>query len=271
LINITPIPALDSNYFWVIRPDPRAPSVYVVDPGAAALVIDYLQQRQLELGALLITHRHNDHTGGINALLERWPVSVYGPDSPQIPQITHILQDGDQLDLGQLHFEIIGLPGHTREHIAYYLPTSSEQSTNPPSSALKDPVIFCGDALFAAGCGRMFDGPAEVMWASLMKLAALPDNTQVYCAHEYTLPNLTFAQFIEPDNRDITRRLEQVTALRANNGISLPTTIALEKRTNPFLRCQHAGVKSAVERLEHRPLNSYAEVFASLRKAKDNW
>src|SRR5690606_18471205 len=138
-------------------------------------------------------------------------------------------------------------------------------------STLKDPVIFCGDALFAAGCGRMFDGPAEVMCASLMKLAALPDNTQVYCAHEYTLPNLTFAQFIEPDNRDITRRLEQVTALRANNGISLPTTIALEKRTNPFLRCQHAGVKSAVERLEHRPLNSYAEVFASLRKARDNW
>jgi hydroxyacylglutathione hydrolase len=269
--SITPIPALDSNYFWVIRPDIDEPNVYIVDPGDAAPVIDYLQQYQLEPKAILVTHRHRDHIGGINDLLQHWPIPVYGPDSPHIPQITHKLKGGDQLDLPKLQLDVIAVPGHTVEHIAYYMHAVIDSSGNLEKAKSKSPAVFCGDALFAAGCGRMFDGPAEVMWASLLTLAALPGNTRIYCAHEYTLPNLAFAKEIEPENREIAQRFEQVKSLRANNCISLPSTISIEKRTNPFLRCQEAGIKSFIERQEGHHVDSDAEVFSLLRKAKDNW
>lgn len=267
MINITPIPALDSNYFWVIQTDLNQPFVYLLDPGAASPIIAHLAQHQLIPKAILITHRHRDHTDGINDLLRQWPIPVYGPDSPAIPQVTHKLYDGDRLSLAGLQLEVIAVPGHTTEHIAFYLAESIDAA-----SMLNDPpALFCGDALFAAGCGRMFDGPADVMWDSLCKLAALPDETRVYCAHEYTLANLAFAHTVEPNNTDIAQRYEQISHLRATNGISLPSTIALEKRTNPFLRCQATAVRHFVEQWSGRVMSSSTEVFALLRQAKDNW
>lgn len=161
----------------------------------------------------------------------------------------------------------MAVPGHTAEHIAYYLPATGQSTTTES----EPPAIFCGDALFAAGCGRMFDGPADVMWASLCRLAALPEDTRVYCAHEYTLANLAFAKAVEPDNPEIADRFESVKILRSNQGISLPTTILLEKRTNPFLRCQEDGVKSFIQQREKRIVADVKEVFALLRQTKDNW
>lgn len=262
MLTITPIPALDSNYFWVIRPSPNTQAVYVVDPGDATPVIDYLTRNHLRLAAILITHRHRDHTQGITGLLEHWPVPVYGPESDLIPQVNHPLGDGDLLQLDGITFQIIGVPGHTWEHIAYFA---------PPADELPAPLLFCGDALFAGGCGRRFDGTAEIMWNSLQKLAALPDDTQIYCAHEYTLANLTFAVAVEPENEVLRDRLGQVTPIRAGGGITLPSTISLEKRTNPFLRCQSPGIKIFVENTTRQRLETPAEVFGALRLMKDNW
>lgn len=262
MLTITPIPALDSNYFWVIQPSTETQAVYVVDPGDASPVIDYLTRNQLTLAAMLITHRHRDHTQGIAGLLEYWPVPVYGPDSDLIPQINHPLGDGDLLQLDGITFQIIGVPGHTWEHIAYFV---------PPADQLSSPLLFCGDALFAGGCGRRFDGTAEIMWNSLQKLAALPDDTKIYCAHEYTLTNLTFAVAVEPDNEALCDRLQQVKHTRTGGGITLPSTILLEKRTNPFLRCQLSGIKIFAESRTRKTLETSDEVFGALRLIKDTW
>lgn len=261
MLTISPIPALDSNYFWVIRPDDQSDAVYVVDPGDAAPVTEYLRHHQFQLAGMLITHRHRDHTQGITGLLERWPVPVYGPDSDLIPQITHKLEDGDFLQLAGINFKIIAVPGHTWEHIAYF---SDDNPAAPP-------VLFCGDALFAGGCGRRFDGTAEIMWDSLQTLAALPDNTQIYCAHEYTQANLAFAVAVEPNNTELCARFEQVKQTRAQGQISLPSNILLEKRTNPFLRCQQAGIKIFAEQKAKAALETPAQVFGALRLIKDTW
>lgn len=257
MLKITPIPAFDNNYFWVIQPDPRKAVVWVVDPGAAQPVQHYLNQQGLTLSAILITHRHNDHIGGVNDLLTRWAVPVYGPVSDAIPQVTHPLKDGDNLIINNFHLQIIAVPGHTWEHISYYLPQHH--------------VLFCGDALFAGGCGRRFDGTAEIMWQSLQKLAALPDNTLIYCAHEYTLSNLNFAAAVEPDNRELMARLQIVERQRDEGAITLPSTMLLEKRTNPFLRCHLDGIKIFTERHIGHPLDSAAQVFSALRSIKDSW
>lgn len=262
MLTITPIAALDSNYFWVILPSPDTRAVYVVDPGDAAPVVDYLNRNQLTLAAILITHRHRDHTQGIAALLERWPVPVYGPDAELIPLITHKLGDGDLLSLTGIDFSVIGVPGHTWEHIAYFA---------HPTANLASPLLFCGDALFAGGCGKRFDGTAEIMWESLQKLAALPDDTQIYCAHEYTLANLTFAIAVEPDNQALCERLEHVQHLRAQGHITLPSSMLEEKRTNPFLRCQLTSIKIFAETISGQALTAPANVFGALRLIKDTW
>jgi len=261
VLTITPIPALDSNYFWVIQPNRNQPDVYVVDPGDATPVIDYLKNNQLSLTAILITHRHRDHIQGIAGLLEYSPVPVYGPDSELIPQITHKLGDGDLLQLDDIAFKIISVPGHTWEHITYFCTATDK----------RPPLLFCGDALFAGGCGRRFDGTAVIMWDSLQKLAALPDDTQTYCAHEYTQANLEFGLAVEPDNKLLADRLEQVKQLRAQGRVTLPSTILLEKRTNPFLRCQQPGIKIFTENRTQQPLGTPAEVFGALRLIKDTW
>ena len=261
MLTITPIPALDSNYFWVIQPKDTAELAYVVDPGDATPVMEYLTLHKLRLGGILITHRHRDHIQGVDELVKHWPVPVYGPKSEHIPQITHIVKEGDVVDLDGLLLKVIEVPGHTWEHIAYF-------GDSPSRSA---PILFCGDALFAGGCGRRFDGTAEIMWNSLQALAALPETTQIYCAHEYTEANLAFAVEVEPNNQALKTRFAQVKLARAQGQITLPSNILLEKRTNPFLRCQQTGIKIFAERETLKQLDNAAEVFGALRSIKDSW
>jgi len=260
MLQIHSIPAFNDNYFWVIQPDTQRPDTFVVDPGAAKPVQDYLQGKHLNLAGILLTHHHNDHIGGAAELAKTWQVPVYGPQSPYIPQVTHLVADGEQIELLGLSARVMALPGHTLDHIAYYF--------EPPASS---PLLFSGDTLFAAGCGRLFDGTAALLFASLQKIAALSDDTLIYATHEYTLANLKFARFIEPDNDDIRRRQEDEIRKREQGLATLPTRLDLEKRTNPFLRCHVNAVRNEAEQLSGQKLTSEEDIFASLRRAKDKF
>lgn len=261
MLTVIPIPVLDSNYVWVIQPSQARQTVCIVDPGDAAPVIDYLTRNCLILTAILITHRHRDHTQGITGLLQHWTVPVYGPKSDAIPEVNHVLCDGDSLELEGFTFQIISVPGHTWEHIAYFISPSTDLS----------PLLFCGDALFAGGCGKRFDGTAEIMWDSLQKLANLPDATQIYCGHEYTQANLKFAMALEPDNLELSKRFEYVNHLRSQGRITLPSTMLTEKQTNPFLRCHLSGIKAFAENRIGETLANPADVFGAVRLIKDTW
>ena len=221
---LLPIPAFSDNYIWMLVRNSHA---WIIDPGEAAPVVQVLHEKNLKLAGILITHHHADHTGGIVELLQHHSVPVYGPcNSPARKLISHVLKDGDCISLGGIEFSVIAVPGHTLDHIAFY-------------SAVEN-ILLCGDTLFSAGCGRVFEGTHEQMYESLLKLAALPGDTKFYCAHEYTLANLLFAIAVEPDNQDIIQYQRQCEAIRAKNLPTLPSTIALEKKINPFLRCNNA-------------------------------
>lgn len=259
---IEAISAFNDNYIWMIPLEDR--KVAVVDPGDAEPVLRILKQRELELSAILVTHHHFDHIGGIERLLMQYPAPVYGPVSDNIPQITHPMRDGASLTLGLYSFRIIAVPGHTLDHIAYY-------SESDNGSHRKNPVLFCGDTLFAAGCGRLFEGTPEQMYQSLSKLAALPDNTEVYCTHEYTMANLEFALAVEPDNKELQqRRAADIQRLQVD-GITLPSTIELEKQTNPFLRSRSASVVTAAAKHANVDAKPGTPTFALLRKWKDHF
>ena len=261
MLNVHPVPALESNYFWLVHPDSAASTAYIIDPGHAAPVISALAKRKLDLAGIIITHRHHDHIDGIAELVQKFQVPVYGPPSPAIPQITHPLGEGDRLLLPDFALEVIAVPGHTLDHIAYiHRPARGEPAR-----------LFCGDTLFAGGCGRLFDGSASQLYDSLMRIAALPDDTLVYCAHEYTLDNLRFGAAVEPDNRDLVERLRTVAAQRQRGEITLPTNIGLEHRTNPFLRTHLPSVKLAAEGYCGHSLGSEREIFAMVRIWKDNF
>lgn len=249
---IVPISAFQDNYIWLIVENGCA---IVVDPGDATPVLAYLSQHDWDLSAILITHWHNDHTGGINDLRKAYPdVAVYGPEHAKIAA-TQRVTDKQHITLCGMDFEIMHVPGHTLEHVAYY--------------AKQQQALFCGDTLFAGGCGRLFEGTAAQMLASLEHLAALPDNTQIYCAHEYTLSNLRFAQLIEPNNAALQQRVAQCTALREQQLPSLPSVLADEKKTNPFLRIKEPDVIQRV--LTHGATSTHAvDVFAFLREWKNN-
>lgn len=259
MLTIYPVPALDTNYIWLLQPDAATPDVYIVDPGDAEPVFAAVEQRGLRPVGVLLTHHHWDHTDGLPALLARYPVPVYGPRSRRIPHVTHPLEDGELLALPGLEFEIIAVPGHTLDHIVYFQHQDGQ------------PRVFCGDALFAAGCGRMFEGQPAQMLASLERLAALPAATLVYCAHEYTLPNLDFARHLEPDNTELIERCITTLAQRRQQKITLPSTIGLEIRTNPFLRCHLPAIRQAAEQHCGKSLTDPAAVFACLREWKDNF
>ncbi|WIO75595.1 hydroxyacylglutathione hydrolase [Porticoccaceae bacterium LTM1] len=259
---IKAIPAFNDNYIWMIPLEGR--KVAVVDPGDAEPVLSVLKQRDLELSAILVTHHHFDHIGGIEQLLLHYPVPVYGPLSNNIPQVTHPVTDGESLTLGDFSFKIIAVPGHTLDHIAYYAESGNGYSHSSPT-------LFCGDTLFAAGCGRLFEGTPEQMHQSLTRLAALPDNTQVYCTHEYTMANLQFALAVEPDNKELQqRRVADVQRLQAD-GITLPSTIELERQTNPFLRSSNTSVVAAAAKHANVEAKPGAPTFALLRKWKDHF
>lgn len=260
MLQIHPIPAFKDNYFWLIQPDSATPDAYIVDPGDAAPVLTALQEKNLQLKGILITHHHHDHIDGATRLHDLFNIPINGPQSPRIPQITHILNQGDSLTVGAESCQIINLPGHTLDHIAYYF--------QPADSA---PLLFSGDTLFAAGCGRLFDGTAPLLFAALQKIAALPTNTIIYAAHEYTLSNIEFALYIEPNNQALQARKAIESAKRAAGIPTLPTTLDIELRTNPFLRCHLESVAQRAEALAGTPLLSPLDVFTVLRQAKDQF
>ncbi|MFC2144290.1 hydroxyacylglutathione hydrolase [Acidobacteriota bacterium] len=253
---IEPVPAYSDNYIWLIT-DPPSPSAVVVDPGEASLVLQILQKRNLELGAVLLTHHHGDHIGGVDEILREIQVPVFGPATENIAAVDHPVEGGDFVplpDLG-LDLEVIDVPGHTAGHIAY----------RGPDFAL------VGDTLFAGGCGRVFEGTPEQMYASLIRLAKLPDETQVYCAHEYTIANLSFAREVEPYNEALAKRLEEAHTARAEGRPTVPSTIAEELATNPFLRCDQSAVIATAEARAGLDLPTAVDVFAVIRGWKDSW
>ncbi len=262
MLNVFPVPAFKDNYLWVIDDGKFA---VVVDPGDAAPVIDYLTSRALELTAILVTHHHGDHIGGIAALLDWFAassVTVYGPALETIPGISVALTEGAHVAIEQpsLALRVIDVPGHTAGHIAYFAETPG--------------WLFCGDTLFAGGCGRLFEGTAAQMRASLAKLTALPAATQVFCAHEYTLANLRFATAVEPNNRELNSRLAVDTAKRERGEPTVPSTIGLERLTNPFLRWDAPEVKLAATRASSGNIGPNAPpdlVFGAIREWKNNF
>ncbi|MFZ4527557.1 MAG: hydroxyacylglutathione hydrolase [Undibacterium curvum] len=256
-LSILTVPAFDDNYLWIIH---DGDSAVVVDPGDANAILHALEAHQLSLTAILLTHHHADHTGGVDALLAHQRVPVYGPARDGIRQVDHALHGGDvvRLDAPQWQLQVIDVPGHTAGHIAYY--------------AEAQHWLFSGDTLFAGGCGRLFEGTAAQMLASLDQLAALPDQTAVYCAHEYTLSNLRFALAAEPDNAALQDRMKSDTEKRTLGQPTVPSQIGLEKRTNPFLRSREPAVIAALiaaGRLENSddPVAS----FAALRTWKNHF
>lgn len=256
MTSIIPIPAFADNYIWLLRDGDRAA---VVDPGDAAPVAAYLAREALTLVAILATHHHNDHVGGIEALVAQHRVPVFGPARETIPQRTQALRDGDEVTPPGLPvtLRVLDIPGHTAGHIGYFGEVDGV------------PSLFCGDTLFAAGCGRLFEGTPEQMWRSLCTLAALPGATRVYCAHEYTLANLRFAQAVEPGNAALSDRVAEAQSLRERGLPTLPSTLSLEHATNPFLRAARDDVRAAAERHAGRRLASDVESFAALRAWKN--
>ncbi|HEY9033178.1 MAG TPA: hydroxyacylglutathione hydrolase [Pseudomonadales bacterium] len=250
--SIHPIAAFNDNYIWAFVHNDR---IIVVDPGDAAPVEQFIRQQQLPLSAILITHWHADHTGGL-AQLAGPGVAVYAPEHPAITPVTHIVKNGEQLDIDGLLFDVIAVPGHTLEHVAYHCPARQ--------------LLFCGDTLFAAGCGRLFEGSAQQMLDSLNSLASLPGATRVYCAHEYTLANLQFARAVEPDNTAIWQREAHCRQLRQAGEPSLPSSIAEELASNPFLRVTEPAVINSA--LSHGAAsNRPVDVFYSLREWKNQF
>jgi len=250
------VSAFEDNYIWLVQG--HVPGrVAVVDPGDEEPVIKRLERDGLQPVAVLCTHRHWDHTDGIQALHDRYQIPVYAPARENIAAATNKMAGGDKVALEALglQLDVIDTPGHTRGHIAYF----------------GDGMLFCGDTLFSAGCGRLFDGSIEQLYASLERLANLPDNTLVYCAHEYTAANLRFAAAVEPGNPTIRARSDEVERLRAHGQPSLPAILGNEKRYNPFLRSGTPAVRQAAERHAGKPLETPLAVFTELRRWKDGF
>ena len=259
--HIVAIRAFTDNYIWVIRDHCHAA---VVDPGDASPVLAYLQREKLKLVAILNTHHHNDHVGGNAALLQEFTVPVYGPANESIPTLTHRLKECNDPESEEgsayipefsLSLRVLDIPGHTAGHIAYY-------GAN---------LLFCGDTLFACGCGRLFEGTAQQMVDSLQKLADLPNKTEVYCGHEYTQNNIRFARAVEPGNQALIKLEDEVKKLRVQDIPTLPSTIATEKATNPFLRCNQPEIIRSASNHTGKPLTDPVSVFAALRDWKNHF
>jgi hydroxyacylglutathione hydrolase len=255
-MKLIPIPAFNDNYIWMLH---DAHQALVVDPGDAQPVFEALAQHRLTLGAILVTHHHGDHIGGVDELRQATGAKVFGPMHEPMPEPLQRLQDGDLIDPLGLSFCVMDVPGHTAGHIAYVGQLPGET-----------PLLFCGDTLFSAGCGRLFEGTPAQMLDSLTRLASLPDATRVCCAHEYTLSSLRFALAVEPDNADTLAYQSRAQDLRANGLPTLPSSIGLEKAVNPFLRSRLDSVSARVRHIDALAQDP-VQVFAALRTWKDKF
>ena len=260
-MTLVPLPAFADNYIWMLQLESGA---IVVDPGEAGPVLDALARRQVKLAAILVTHHHADHVGGVDALREATGAQVFGPAGETIPEPYVPLAGGDTAEVLGLPFSVIDVPGHTAGHIAYFLPAQAA-----PDGV---PLLFCGDTLFSGGCGRLFEGTPRQMLASLDALAALPGATRVCCAHEYTLSNLRFARAVEPGNEALARYVADCEALRARGVPTLPSRIDTERSINPFLRSREASVRAVVSTHAGLPAQAAdADVFAAMRQWKNDF
>lgn len=257
--NVISVPIFKDNYVWLYPDGITDNSVIIVDPGDAQPVLDYCKKNHLTPSSILITHIHYDHVSGIPLLTQHNSIPVYGPATSikhYYPQ-AHPIADQEQLRIGKHIFDILAIPGHTMDHIAYYCKNTK--------------TLFCGDTLFSAGCGFLFEGSPEQMFQSLSKLAQLPDDTVCYCVHEYTLANLAFAKTVEPNNEAIDEKILYCQKQRKKNASTLPTTLAEEKAFNPFLRCHEPTVITAAENFAGKVLSNPAAVFAILRFWKNTF
>jgi len=266
-INIRAIKAFSDNYIWAINnKNNNSSKTVLVDPGDAEVCIKFLEKNQLSLSTILITHHHPDHTGGIKELIEycqqkQWPLTIYGPANENIPHCDVKLTESDMVNLVDLgiNLQVIDLPGHTAGHIAYFSSDSTES------------ILFCGDTLFSGGCGRLFEGTAEQMLNSLTKLARLPEATKVYCAHEYTQANLQFALAVEPKNEALINYSRKVNELRAKEELTIPTTIEIEKKINPFLRSHERAVQTSAKQFDNNAQATNLDTFTIIRRWKDQF
>ena len=256
-MKLIPLPAFQDNYLWVLHDGHRA---VVVDPGDAQPVLEFLQRDGLQLEAILVTHHHPDHIGGVDAVRDATGAKVYGPARETIPQPLQRLSEGDTVTVLGLKFDVFDVPGHTSGHIAYYC-----------SNVDGHPLLFCGDTLFSGGCGRLFEGTPAQMLSSLDKLAALPGDTRVCCTHEYTLSNLKFARAVEPGNAELINYSQRCQELRERDLPTLPSTIAQEKLINPFLRTRLPGVVQAARAFDAATPEDEVAVFAAIRHWKNEF
>lgn len=250
------LPAFSDNYIWVLHNDHDA---VVVDPGDSAPVLAFLQAKALRLQGILVTHHHVDHTGGVNTLHEKTGARVFAPLLEPVSCPHTAVNEGQVIECLGCSWHVLDVPGHTAGHVAYWVHPLAQ-----------DPVLFCGDTLFSGGCGRLFEGTPEQMWNSLYKLARLPGPTRVCCAHEYTLSNLRFAQAVEPHNADLKQHLAHCVQLRQDHQATLPSTVDLELRINPFLRVQQAAVQASARMMAGQAEQDVA-VFAALREWKNHF
>ena len=253
-IEVIPVRAFNDNYIWTLV---NGGNAAVVDPGDAAPVLEYLRAHKLALTAILNTHHHADHVGGNEELLRHFKVPVFGPHDERIATVTRRVRESDRITVDGIGVElsVLEIPAHTRSHISFH----------------NDDMLFCGDTLFACGCGRIFEGTPAQMHAALTKLMALPDRTKVYCGHEYTLSNIRFALAAEPGNAAIADWEREAAAQRARGEVTLPSTIAREKAANPFVRCDQPGVIASASKRAGRALADATSVLAEIRDWKNNF